>query len=119
MTKWQGDDATFLKGLDTVKPKLEKLRDTLAKSAQTKRGKLAAKLGDYQTEEDIQNAYGWAVITEDERVALLQLLQENKEALFAEDAAVFYLNAVLRDLRLDREDWIENMERAARQRKGG
>jgi len=119
MNKWQGDNATFLKGLDTVGTKLNKLRDSLAASAQKKREKLAAKLGDYQTEEEIQDAYGYAVITEAERVSLLQLLQENKEALFAEDAAVFYLNAILRDLRVDREDWIENMERAKRQQKGG
>ena len=111
INKWQGDDATFLKGLDVIAQRLGKMRDTLNAAAEKQRSRLAAKLGEYQTEEDIQNAYGYADITDAERIALLQLLQESRETLVAEDAAVFYLNALLRDLRLDREDWIENMER--------
>ena len=117
MKKWQGDDVTFLKGLDKVQAKLEKMRDSFAAAAQKKRDQRAAKLGDYQTEDAIQNAYGYAEISDDERVALLLLLQESKETLVAEDAAVFYINAILRDHRLEREGWVEDMERKSRQKK--
>ena len=113
--KWQGDDTTFLNGLDKVSQSLEKLRNVFNATADKKRGKLVAKLGLYQTEEDIQNAYGYAEITDSERIALLQLMNESKEILFAEDAAVFYLNALLRDHKLDRDDWVENMARSKRQ----
>ena len=114
---WQGDDSTFLKGLDKVAQRLEKLRDHFKASAEKQRTKLTFKLGDYQTELDIQNAYGYAYITEAERVALLQLLNESKETLVADDAATFYMNALLRDLKLDRDDWIENMTRKNRRKK--
>jgi hypothetical protein len=48
-------------------------------------------MGDYQTEDEIQNAYGYAIITEKEREELLKLLQDSEEKLFAEDAAVHFL----------------------------
>ena len=113
--KWHGEDTTFLNGIDKVSQSLEKLRNVFIATAKKKRDKITAKLGEYQTEEDIQNAYGYADITDAERISLLQLLNESKATLFAEDAAVFYLNALLRDLMFDRDDWVENMERNKRQ----
>lgn len=113
---WKGDDVTFLNGMNKVSQRLEKLRDVFKAAAEKKRKKIASKLGEYQTEADIQNAYGYAEITDAERIALLQLLNESKETLVAEDAAVCYINALLRDLKLDRDDWIENMARKKRQK---
>lgn len=117
MANWTGDSTTFLKGLDLVASRLKKQRDSFKATAEKKKEKLVAKLGDLATEEDIQTAYGYADITDTERIALLLLLQESKETQVAEDAAVFYLTALLRDLANDRTDWVENMERNERERR--
>lgn len=114
MQKWTGEDTTFLQGLDMVEPKLKKLRDSFKAAANKKRDKLASKLGDYDTEDAIQDAYGYGEITDKERIALLLLLQESKETQVAEDAAVFYINALLRDFKDEREGCLEEIERNKR-----
>lgn len=65
----------IIKNLKTMTTKAAKVVD-LAKAEREARMQIL--LGDYQTEEDIQNAYGYEEITSDEREALLATLEGKK-----------------------------------------
>lgn len=70
--------------MDQLKAISKKLIDAEARREEAERIKAQKQLGDYQTENDIQEAYAYGVITEAKRDKLMDLL-EKKDGAQAED----------------------------------
>ena len=62
--------------------KLEPVRRSLAETVsreQAKREQRIAQISEYKSERDIQDAYGWDLITDEERLELLEQLETGKD----------------------------------------
>ena len=111
--KWNGTDATYVKGLTVLEKRLEKLLQQYKKSTDKRRASLPTTVGAYTTEQELQDAFGYGDITDDEYHALLAEMRDKEDLLndlYPEDAAAFFLSAVLRDLRYERDDLVAEMK---------
>ena len=101
-TNWKQYPEVCINGADKLKKDLLKLRDKYSEKSSKKHEKIVEKyqqvLGEYGTEEEIQEAWGYDWISKAKRDRLLKIVREDLNAPVPEDAIVQFLERTLRDL---------------------
>lgn len=111
---WKGDSKTWIKGCDKMLALLEKEFQTASKKNADKKAKKLAKWQEtieiYKTEEDVQDAYGYGMITDVQRQELIAFLEKGEAELTALDeidAYIYLLQCIARDMKQEKECLIE------------
>ena len=98
--------AALVKELDRL---IEKYRRKIAREDEARRRDLAAAL-EYSSEQELQEAYGFAEITEEQYGLYRDLLEQGKDALehhppTQAERALSILLSIQKDLERDRQEW--------------
>lgn len=111
---WRGNNKTWIKGCDKMLALLEKEFQTASKKNTDKKAKKLEKwqktIEIYKTEEDVQDAYGYGMITDAQRQELIIFLEKGETELTAldeMDAYIYLLQSIARDMRQEKECLIE------------
>lgn len=111
---WQGDSQTWAAGCDKLLATLEKEYQKAVKKNDENKAKKRAKwqslIDVYKTEEDVMDAYGYAMITEKQREDLLAQLAAGEEKVMeldVMDAYIHLLKSFMSDLRKEKECLLE------------
>ena len=114
---WKGDNKTWVAGCDKLLTFFEKEWQKAIKKNEESKAKKWAKwqslLDNYKSEDEINDAYGYEMITEKERQDLLARLaagEENVMSLDATDAYIYLLQGFMSDLNKERECIIEELK---------
>ena len=101
-TNWKQYPEVCINGAEKLKPELQKMLDKYREKSLKKHEKIVEKyqkvLGEYGTEEEIQEAWGYDWISKAKRDRLLKIVREDLNAPVPEDAIVQFLERTLRDL---------------------
>ena len=102
-TNWKKYSEVCIEGTEKLEQELQKMLDKYREKSLKKHEKIAEKyqqvLGEYGTEEEIQEAWGYDWISKAKRDRLLKIVQEDLNAPVPEDAVVHFLERTLRDLK--------------------